>query len=385
MAGLITGIKRKIKGIIKISEPKHCSTCRRTLQQAIDEQLKEQKGCTVEHCTFKTKIEQAILESKTPEVILWLVDKTQILESENITLSWEVKYAKKITISGLGEVDSKENRTISPRQNTTYTLTIQDHKNNIYETENPINITVIPLPVIEIREENLKIERGNSAILRWYASNISKIILLSENQINDVTNLTEFTVQPNEHTTYRLIFTALDNQTTIEKEINVEVFPKPKIIYFKVTPDVALNSMPITLSWKVENAKKIEINNGVGEVAAEGEKVDLYKENTLYTMTAFGELSNDTEIAVIKVFPTPIIESLLVPMPDFESKISLNPIMINSPKIDVSINMPEFNLNPPQITEPDIDLQKIKPKYKNKSLIFNFSKIYERIKKRAKI
>ena len=381
MASLISRIIRKI---IPQQERK-CPACKRTLQKAVDEQLKEQKGCPLEHCAFRTEIQQAILESKTPEVILWQVDKTQILESENITLSWEVKYAKKITISGLGEVDSKENRIVSPRQNITYTLTIQDHKNNIYETENPINITVIPLPIIEIRNENFKIERGDTAILHWNASNVSKIILSFDNQRIDVTNLTEFTVQPNEHTTYKFIFTALDNITTIEREINVEVFPKPKIRYFKVTPDVALNSMPVTLSWKVENAKKIEINNGVGEVTAEGEKVDLYKENTLYTITAIGELSTVTKSVVIRVFPTPIIESLLVPMPDFESRISLNPIKIDAPTIDVSINMPDFNLNPPPITEPNIDLQEIKPMYKNKSSIFNFSKIYERVKKRAKV
>ena len=373
MAGLITRIIRKIFP----QQERRCPACKRTLQQAIDEQLTLQKGCPLTHCAFKAEIRQAILESKTPEVIQWEVDKTQILENENITLSWEVRDAKRVLISGLGEVPLIGNRTIAPPRSTTYALTIQDYKDNIYETEHAINIMVIPLPVIEIREENLKIERGNTAILRWNASNVSKIILACDNQVIDVSNLTEFAVQPNENTTYNLIATALDNKTTVEKEIEIEVVPKPEIRFFEVSPEVVISSIPVTISWIVENAKKIEINNGVGEVNAKGHKTMLHDQNTLYQITAWGEMSFVTKEIVVKVFPTPIIESLLVPMPDFESRINLDPIVISSPKIDVTINMPEFNLNPPQITAPDIDLQKIKPMYKNKSTIFNFSKIYE--------
>jgi len=373
MAGVITRIIRKFIP----QQERRCPACKRTLQQAVDEQLKSQKGCPLEHCAFKEEIKQAILENKTPEVILWNIDKTQILENENITLTWEVLYAKKVTISGLGEVPLKENRTIALRRNTTYTLTIQDYKDNIYETENPINVTVIPLPVIEVIEESIKIERGDTTILRWNASNVSKIIFAFDNQVIDATNLTEFAVQPNENTICKLTFTALDNQTTVEKEIGIEVFPKPEIKLFEVLPEVVISSIPVTISWQVENAKKIEINNGVGEVREEGQKTILHDKNTLYQLTAWGELSFVTKEIVVKVFPTPIIESLLVPMPDFESRINLNTIVINPPNIDVSINMPEFNLNPPQITEPDVDLQTITPMYKNKSSIFNFSKIYE--------
>jgi len=402
MAGLFTETKRKITKIIrKIVPPQQriCRACKRTLQKAIDECVKEQKGCQPEHCDFKAEIQQAILESKTPEVKSWSVDKTQILESENITLSWEVLYAKKVTISGLGEVLSKDNRILSPRQNTTYTLTVQDYKNN--ETEHSISVTVIPLPVIEIEADKTRIEVGDNVVLKWTATNVSKIILSFDNQEIDVANLTEFTVQPNEHTIYKLIATALDNHTPKEEEISVEVFPKPKIEYFKVTPDVALNSMPVTLSWKVKNAKRIVIN-GIGEVAAEGEKIDLYRENTLYTITAFGELSNASEKTVVWVFPTPIIESLLVPMPDFESRISLNPIKIDAPTIDVSINMseikmpdfnlavpefnltlPELNLTPPKLVEPsDKFKEMLKTKYKFKISIFNFSKIYEYVRRK---
>ena len=193
----------------------------------------------------------------------------------------------------------------------------------------------------------------------------------------DVTNKLEFTVQPTDYSIYKFTFEALDYKTTIEREIEVEVFNKPKIELFEVSPEVVISSMPVTISWKVENAKKIEINNGIGEVSKDDHKTILHEKNTLYKLVAWGELSSVTKEIIVTVFPTPIIESLLVPLPDFENRIKLNPISIDSPKIDLSINIPEFNLTPPIITKPNIDLQTANPIHKNKSSIFNFSRIYE--------
>jgi hypothetical protein len=48
----------------------------------------------------------------------------------------------------------------------------------------------------------------------------------------------------------------------------------------------------------------------------------------------------------------------------------------------LSINLPNFNLSPPQITTPEIELNKIAPLYKKKS-IFNFSKIYEYVRRKT--
>lgn len=381
MAGLISKIIRKIIP----QQERRCPACKRTLQQAVNEQLDSQRNCPLEHCAFKAEIRQAILESKTPEVILWNLDKTQILETESITLSWEVLYAKRITISGLGEIPLKDSRTVYPHRNTTYTLTIQDYKDNIYETENPLSIIVTPLPIIEIREENIRIERGDIANLFWKATNIYQCILSFDNQIIDVTDITEYTCKPSEHTTYKFTFTALDNITNFEKEIKIEVFPKPEIKLFEVSPKVVISSIPVTISWRVENAKKIEINNGVGEVNEVGHKIILHDKSTLYQLTAWGELSSVTDEIVVKVFPTPIIESLKIPMPDFTSRFSLSSVVLNPPNINVSINLPDFNLNIPEYVTPNIPLNRIKPEYNPKMSIFNFSKLYERIRKTSKI
>jgi len=43
---------------------KRCPACKRTLQQALDEQLGNQKVCPLVDCAFKTEIRQAFLESE---------------------------------------------------------------------------------------------------------------------------------------------------------------------------------------------------------------------------------------------------------------------------------------------------------------------------------
>jgi serine/threonine protein kinase len=165
----------------------------------------------------------------------------------------------------------------------------------------------------------------------------------------------------------------------------------PEIVKFETDKEVIIEGQPIILSWKVNYAKKVEINNGIGEVKAEDSRKEIPIKIGSYKIKAanhFGKVS-EKEV-IIRIFPTPIIESLKVPMPDFESRINLSPIKISSPKIDVSINIPElnlnlpnFNLDAPKFSAPDTDLSKIKPQYKSKMSIFNFSKIHEYIRQRS--
>jgi hypothetical protein len=41
---------------------RRCPACKRTLKQAIDEQISFQRICPLEHCVFKVEIQQAIEE-----------------------------------------------------------------------------------------------------------------------------------------------------------------------------------------------------------------------------------------------------------------------------------------------------------------------------------
>ncbi|MCB0752041.1 MAG: hypothetical protein KDC52_11250, partial [Ignavibacteriae bacterium] len=131
---------------------------------------------------------------------------------------------------------------------------------------------------------------------------------------------------------------------------------------------------------------EIIINNGIGKVNNAKGLIGIFpSQNTSFKIQARGIGGKVEQEIFVKVFPTPIIESLKIPMPDFTSRFSLNSVVLNPPSINVSINLPDLNLNIPEFVTPNIPLNRIKPEYKPKMSIFNFSKLYERIRKKSKI
>jgi serine/threonine protein kinase len=177
----------------------------------------------------------------------------------------------------------------------------------------------------------------------------------------------------------------LNKQSYLDLE-PLEVYLTPVILHFSFDKEVVISGQKVTLSWEIKNAFETIINNGIGKVNnTKGQIEILPSQNTSFKIQAKGIGGKVEQETFVKVFPTPIIESLKIPMPDFTSRFSLSSVALNPPNINVSINLPDFNLNIPEYVTPNIPLNRIKPEYKPKMSIFNFSKLYERIRKRSKI
>jgi serine/threonine protein kinase len=154
----------------------------------------------------------------------------------------------------------------------------------------------------------------------------------------------------------------------------------PKIKVFKSDKSAVINSMDVELTWEIENAHTITIDNGIGQVPNSGSLKIKPQTDTRYKISAIGYFGQAADDIEIRVFPTPVLESLKVPMPDFQSRINLNPIKISSPQIDVSINLNSIYSEKPKFTEPSIDLRSIKATHMERTSIFNISKAYEAIR-----
>lgn len=164
----------------------------------------------------------------------------------------------------------------------------------------------------------------------------------------------------------------------------------PEIVQFSVDKNVVISGQEIALSWQVNNAREVTIK-GIGKVNNIGSNNIYPNQNSHnYLLIATNNRGKVEQNLEIKIFPTPIIESLKVPMPDFESRINLSLINISSPKIDTHITIPDFNMNFPDFNisvptfiEPtDRLLKRLNTNYKPKKSIFNFSKIYEYIRRK---
>jgi hypothetical protein len=69
-------------------------------------------------------------------------------------------------------------------------------------------------------------------------------------------------------------------------------------------------------------------------------------------------------------------------MPDFVSRVNLNPIQISSPQINVSININGLISDKPVFTEPSKELRTLRPQHKPKTELLNLSSIYESIRRK---
>jgi|GEM_PF-3417245 hypothetical protein len=119
----------------------------------------------------------------------------------------------------------------------------------------------------------------------------------------------------------------------------------PIITLFTSDKEVLINGSEISLSWEVENALKVSINNGVNEVEHSGCITLKPQDNFEYILTAIGFNETVVKKLEIKVFPTPIIKSIQVPIPIFEKTTNLEVNIPEFPHIELGINNFSNSLN----------------------------------------
>lgn len=119
----------------------------------------------------------------------------------------------------------------------------------------------------------------------------------------------------------------------------------PVITKFTSDKEVLIQGSEMSLSWEVENALKVSINNGINEVEHSGFEILKPQDNFEYVLTAIGFNETVVKKLEIKVFPTPIIKSIQVPIPLFEKTTNLEVNLPEFPHIELGINNFSNNLN----------------------------------------
>jgi len=142
------------------------------------------------------------------------------------------------------------------------------------------------------------------------------------------------------------LFASNDAGEAPTKTITIDIDRQPPVIhFFKIDVPFAIKGSPINLTWNVEGARKIEIDNGIGDVSTLISKAISLGSNGVFNLTAknyFGiKAKAQTGVAI---FPIPIIEGIFIPKPQFNVQA-------------ISFNQPTFNLqttvfNNIEITQP---------------------------------
>ena len=157
---------------------------------------------------------------------------------------------------------------------------------------------------------------------------------------------------------------------------------KPSIKFFKTDKEIIFDTQKFTLSWETENGRTAEVE-GFGTVELNGSLQLAVIGQSFFKLKISNEFGDTLQDLSITRFPTPVIESLKVPTPTFESRLNLNPITIQSPNINVSINFETNRLSQASasFTKLNDDIQNATPMFKKETTKWNsISKLFEELK-----
>ncbi|MBB6682278.1 protein kinase family protein [Aequorivita sp. 609] len=300
-----------------------------------------------------------------PVVESFSINKKEALIGSEVEISWSVSNSDEVEITEIGYVSNKGAREIKIKNLSKLTLIA---KNAFGKIEKEILITVFPLPEIKaFISQHRKLEYGKETQLNWEVLNSKKVEIISIGNTESIEQKGELTISPNETTLYKLMATALDGKTTFEKELTVEVFKLVKINSFQSNLNFVVESLPITLSWEVENASKLTLtSNYQSDIDVTG-KTDLKlkpKRNTVLFLKASNDLFTAQERLEIEVQALPS-------MPRIQN------IIPNSKELIPTFDLDFQNISNSILSKSELDFEKTMKPNNGFSLKSSISKIFK--------
>lgn len=128
------------------------------------------------------------------------------------------------------------------------------------------------------------------------------------------------------------------NGLVIKKEILIEVFDECEI-EFTADKYYVFPTIPVKISWRVKNAKKIWLDNE--EIASFGTRIIEPKKAMVCVLSAEDEFGKKEKRIDIGILPIPQVKSLLVPTPNIVNNLSLT---IKQPRYQANITFPNITI-----------------------------------------
>jgi hypothetical protein len=212
-----------------------------------------------------------------------------ITRGSSTLLEWNVQGANTVTISpDIGTVPAIGNRTVSPNDTITYTLTASATGAPNQTATVTVTVTAaISNPAIVRFEANpTNITQGESSTLSWATTGATRVSISGGVGDNLPVNGSRV-VNPTQTTTYTLTAFAADG-STVTSPVTVTVSPvgTPRILVFSLNPTTINPGGSSQLCWNVENATSVTITPGIGTVKNNDCVTVSPTATTTYTLTA---------------------------------------------------------------------------------------------------
>jgi hypothetical protein len=233
------------------------------------------------------------------QIVRFQASPDRIRQGEQSTIDWQVLNAQTVTITEIGDVEANGTRSVSPNQTTTYRLTARNRGGEVTATTTVVVEQLPPAQFTTCTVSPMNIAVGESATITWATANADDV---SISGIGSVGLSGSQVVSPTADTSYTLTATNARGPVTCTVSVRVsEQVSGPRVIAFTANPTQIQSGQSSTLSWNVENATSVEINNGVGTVQATGTTSVSPTQTTAYTLTARNQAGEVTATATVTV------------------------------------------------------------------------------------
>jgi ethanolamine utilization microcompartment shell protein EutS len=233
------------------------------------------------------------------------LSRQEIVAGEKVTLSWNVEGPAQVEITpGLGAVAKSGEQTLTPSEDTVYTLRASDSAGKVYEATS--RVTVVPKqspPLIQrFQFSRQEIVAGEKVTLSWNVEGPAKVEIMPG--LGAVAKAGEQTLTPSEDTMYTL--RATDSAGKVyEARSRVAVRPKPEsfvVHHFSVEPQEIRAGQTATLTWQTSGATAVEIQPGIGSVGPSGSRqIAPPPGKTVYTIVARGNPPEKSELRQVQI------------------------------------------------------------------------------------
>lgn len=191
----------------------------------------------------------------------------------------------------------------------------------------------------------------------------------------------KFTTTLSESTTFELSIKTSDGKV-IKKEIAIAVFDEC-VIEFTADKYYVFPTIPVKLSWKVKNAKKVWLDDE--EIPSSGTRIIEPKKAMVFVISAEDEFGKKEKQIEIGMLPIPQIKTLLVPTPQIVNNLSLT---IKQPRFNIDLKIPKIEIDwikaevpkVPSLTDLGINVE-LSPPLPRLSLKESIKRVYNHFKR----
>lgn len=242
--------------------------------------------------------------ARRPRITVFSVSPGRVRSGEQVEVRWVVEGAEPGGVEILpqpGSVDPVGSFILTVDQNTTFELRATNDVGTVTRQDAVIvtaapQDTRLPTATLSVRPGTIEIGLlGTQVEVEWRVSNADSVTILPD--LGAVPLVGSRVVRVNATTTFRLVATNAAGETIRENTVLAEVpdfnVPDiegaPRVSSFSIRPGTVDAGDPVELRWQVEDAERVFIEPGVGEVGPFGTLFPAVINTTTFTLRAENE------------------------------------------------------------------------------------------------